>query len=167
VLLVDLLSIVPYHLQPPESDQFQRRLSWEIVHRVYSKAISYLSICDQSGGKSAHQRGTRVVMNVSVRDILLLTTKFCDVAKFNILTLLSLLSWCRLSFLIVGLKIFSLPLLHYNALKELAYGTSENGRKRALIYYNSCLLNHHFSAHMMHVNSNNDITKEIYMTSYH
>jgi len=31
------------------------------------------------------------------------------VAKFVILTPLSLLSWCRLSFPIVGLKIFSLP----------------------------------------------------------
>jgi hypothetical protein len=38
----------------------------------------------------------------------LLTTRFLDVAKFTILTLLSLLFWCRLSFTIVVLKIFSL-----------------------------------------------------------
>ena len=48
-------------------------------------------------------------MNVLVRTIVLLTTRFFDVAKFAILTPLSLLSRCRLSFPIVGLKIFSLP----------------------------------------------------------
>ena len=43
------------------------------------------------------------------RNIVLLKTRFFYVAKFTILTPLSLLSWCRLSFPIVGLKIFSLP----------------------------------------------------------
>ena len=42
-------------------------------------------------------------------NIVLLTTTFFDVAKFTVLTPLSLLSWCRLSFPIVGLQIFSLP----------------------------------------------------------
>jgi len=42
-------------------------------------------------------------------NIVLLTTRFFDVAKFTILTPLLLLSWCRLSFPIVGLKIFNLP----------------------------------------------------------
>jgi len=39
----------------------------------------------------------------------LLTTRFFDVVKFIILTPLSLLSLRRLSFPVVGLKIFSLP----------------------------------------------------------
>ena len=55
-----------------------------------------------------------VSMNVWVRIIVLLTIRFFDVAKFAILTQSSLLSQCRLSFPIVGLKIFSLP---YFALK--------------------------------------------------
>jgi len=38
---------------------------------------------------------------------MLKTNRFFDVAKFTILTWLSLLSWCRLSFPVVGLKIFS------------------------------------------------------------
>ena len=41
-------------------------------------------------------------------NIVLLTTRFYDVAKYTILTPSSLLSWCRLAFPIVGLKIFSL-----------------------------------------------------------
>ena len=43
------------------------------------------------------------------RNIMLSSTRFFDVAKFTILTPFSLLSWCRLSFPIIGLKIFSLP----------------------------------------------------------
>jgi hypothetical protein len=39
----------------------------------------------------------------------LLTTKVLDVAKFTTLTPLSLLISCKLSFPIVGLKIFYLP----------------------------------------------------------
>jgi len=38
----------------------------------------------------------------------LLTTKFFDVAKFTMLTPLLLLYWCRLSFPIGGMKVFSL-----------------------------------------------------------
>ena len=40
-------------------------------------------------------------------NIMLLTTRFFDVAKFTVLTSLSLLSWCSHS--VVGLKIFFLP----------------------------------------------------------
>ena len=41
-------------------------------------------------------------------NVVFLKTRFFDVAKFTILTLLSLLSCCRLSFPIASLKIFSL-----------------------------------------------------------
>jgi hypothetical protein len=43
-------------LQPPGSDQYQSRLPWNFVHLVYSNAISYLSICDQSGCESYLER---------------------------------------------------------------------------------------------------------------
>jgi hypothetical protein len=33
----------------PDSYWYYRRLNWQIVHQVYSNAISYLSICDHSG----------------------------------------------------------------------------------------------------------------------
>jgi len=42
-------------------------------------------------------------------NIVLLKTGFFDLVKFTILTSLSLLSWCRLSFQIVGFKILSFP----------------------------------------------------------
>jgi hypothetical protein len=42
-------------------------------------------------------------------NILSLTTRFFYVAKFTMLTPLSLLSWCRLSFPVVSFKISSLP----------------------------------------------------------
>jgi len=50
-----------------------------------------------------------VLKTLSLREHLDLTTKFLDVAKFIIPSPLSLLSRCRLSFRVVGLKIFSLP----------------------------------------------------------
>jgi hypothetical protein len=43
-------------------------------------------------------------MNVVMRNIVLLTTKFLDVAKFTALTALSLLISCKPSFPIVSLK---------------------------------------------------------------
>jgi len=42
-------------LQPPDSDQYQSQLSWNFIHLVYSNAI-YLTICDQFGCKSSHQK---------------------------------------------------------------------------------------------------------------
>ena len=42
-------------------------------------------------------------------NILALTARYFEVGKVTILTLLSLQSWCRLSFPIVGLEISSLP----------------------------------------------------------
>jgi hypothetical protein len=46
-------------------------------------------------------------MKVAMRNTVLLTIKFVDVAKFTTLNQLSLLISCKLSFPIVGLKIFS------------------------------------------------------------
>jgi hypothetical protein len=48
-------------------------------------------------------------MDVACGNIVLLTVRFLDVAKFTILTPLSLLISCKLSFPIVGLKMPSLP----------------------------------------------------------
>jgi len=66
-------------------------------------------------------------------NIVLLTTSFFDVAKFTILTPLSLLSWCRLSFPIFGLKIFSLSTFVLILLIKFLFGTKKNDQKRALI----------------------------------
>jgi hypothetical protein len=54
-------------------------------------------------------------------NIILLTLMFLDVAKFTILTPLSLLILCKLSFIIVDLKMFSLPTLA-NLQTEFSYG---------------------------------------------
>ena len=51
-------------------------------------------------------------------NILLLATRFFDVAKFTILTPLSLLLWCKLSFPIVGLKLSSLPNFALKSLEQ-------------------------------------------------
>jgi hypothetical protein len=55
------------------------------------------------------RRGPGVFMDAAVREIVLLTTKFLDVAKFTTLTPLSLLILCELPFPVVALKISSLP----------------------------------------------------------
>ena len=90
---------------------FATTRSWSVSHSaplklgnlVYANAISYPSICDQSGEVQVYlwifQRG----------NVMLLTASFFDAAKFTFLTPLSLLSWCRLSFPVFGLKIFCLP----------------------------------------------------------
>ena len=54
-------------------------------------------------------RGSGVYMSVRSENIVFLTTRMFDVAKFNILTPLSLLPCRRLPFPIVGFKISSLP----------------------------------------------------------
>jgi hypothetical protein len=69
------------------------------------------------------RRGPRVLMKVSVRKHFNLETRFLDVAKFTTLTLLSLLSLCKLSFPAVGLKISSLPNFLLKSLTEFSYGT--------------------------------------------
>jgi len=55
------------------------------------------------------RRGPRVFMNVLVVEHHAVNKYFFDVAKFIIITPLSPLSWCRLSFPIVSLIIFFLP----------------------------------------------------------
>jgi len=83
----------------------------KILHRMIA-SIPCLSICDLVVSLPI-RRGPAVLMNVSVREYHALNNQIFYVAKFTSLTPLSLLSWCRLSFPTVGLKIFSLsPLLH-------------------------------------------------------
>ena len=69
------------------------------------------------------RRGPGVLMNVSVREHRAINNYIFDVTKFTSLTPLSLLSWCRLSFLIVGLKIFSLSTFRLKSLIEFSCGT--------------------------------------------
>jgi hypothetical protein len=77
---------------------------WSVLQSAPSKilincAISYLSICDQSGCESSHQESSRCTYErCNAGNIVPLKTKCFDVADFTIPTPLSLLSWCRLSF---------------------------------------------------------------------
>ena len=66
-------------------------------------------ICDQSGCIFPSGEVQLYLWMFWCRNIVLLTTRFFGMAKCIILTLLSLLSWCRLSFPIVGLTVSSLP----------------------------------------------------------
>jgi len=100
------------------------------------------------------RRGPDILM-FRCGNIVLLTITFFDWANFTILTTLSLLSRRRLTFPVVGLKIFS-------PLTEFPYGTYENYRNPALIPHKNCLLNHHFSPHLLHAIQNYDITPETY-----
>ena len=146
------------HLQLPYSDQYHSQLPWNFVHLVYPNAISYLSIRAQSSFESfSLERSRCTCESFGAGTAWSLQLDF-DVAKFTTVTPLSLLSWCRLSFVVVGLKIFSLPTF---ALK------SPNGnftrylgkwQKPAVISHKYCLLNHHFLlTWCMHI-QNNDIT---------
>ena len=85
--------------------------------------------------------------------IVQLTTRFLDVAKFTILTPLSLLSWCSLSFPIVSLKIFSLPTIALKSPNRIFIWYLGKWQKPALIPHKICLLNHHFSPHLVHAHS--------------
>jgi len=69
------------------------------IYQYVIKLVVSLSIRSSPG----------VFMNIRCGNIVLLTTRFFLCAKSNILTQLSLLSRCRLSFPIFSLKIFSLP----------------------------------------------------------
>jgi hypothetical protein len=44
-----------------DSDHYQSQLPWKIIHWVYSHAITYLSICDQSDCESSHQKRSRCI----------------------------------------------------------------------------------------------------------
>ena len=87
------------------------------------------------------------------RNFVLLTTRLFDVEKFTVLTPSHLLSWYRLSLPIVSLKISSLLNFALNLLIQFSYGTWENDQKPALIPHKICLLNHHFSPHLVHAHS--------------
>jgi hypothetical protein len=69
------------------------------------------------------RRGPGVFMNVLVREHLALKNQIFDVAKFTVLTTLSLLSLCRLSFPVVGLKIFSFLSFVFTSPTEFSDGT--------------------------------------------
>jgi len=103
------------------------------------------------------------------RNTVFLTIRFCDVAKFTILTPLSLLSWYRPSFPIVSLKIFSLLTF---TLKSPNINFIWYLRKWSQTCSNTnCLLNHHFSPHLGNAHSKQwyytSNLSELNMTPYH
>ena len=101
MLLVYLQPIFPCALQPPEGDQYYSLLPCIVIHGVYFNAISHLWICDESllwVFPSLRSRFTYEWFGAG--------TSCSWQLDFTILTPLSLLSWCRLSFPIMGLKIF-------------------------------------------------------------
>jgi hypothetical protein len=57
-------------------------------------------------------------------NILILTFRFFNVAKFTALIPLSLLISYELSFLIIHLKIYSVPIFALKSLKKLSFGRS-------------------------------------------
>jgi hypothetical protein len=71
------------------------------------------------------RRGPTVYMNVWCGNIVLLTTKFSDVAKLTTLTPLSLLISCKPSFTIVGLKLSSLSTFALKPSNKFSYCTCE------------------------------------------
>jgi len=73
------------------------------------------------------------------RNIVLLTIRFFGVAMFTILTQLSSLSWCKLSFLIVGLNISSVPNLPLNSSNIIFIWYYKNKRKPTLVPLKHCL----------------------------
>jgi hypothetical protein len=102
---------------------------------------------------------------------MVVTTRFFDVAKFTIITPLTLLFWCRLCLPTVGSKISCPPSFALNLLTAFSYGTWKNCKKKpTLIPHKNCLLNHPFSHHLVHA-QNNYFTppgnSQNCMTSYH
>jgi hypothetical protein len=85
-------------MQPLDNYQYHIQLPWKIVHRIYTNAIYYLQQCNQSGCESVPQ----------LRSLCSSITSFLNVVKFTILKTL-FLPFCRLSFSIFCLKIFSVP----------------------------------------------------------
>jgi hypothetical protein len=60
-----LTAYLSLNLPPPDSGQCHNQLHWNFVHIVFSNAISYLSICGQSGYESAHQERSRCTYECS------------------------------------------------------------------------------------------------------
>ena len=146
---------------------------------LYLNAISHLSIYNKSGCEPSHQKRSRCTnegfsMGTLYSwhgNIVFLTNRLFDVAKFNFLTPLSLLSWCRLLFLIIGLKIFPLCIFAIKSPNTIFMLLRKMIQKSALILHKHCLLNHHFSPHLLHIHSEQwyytSNLSELYMTPYH
>jgi hypothetical protein len=81
-----------------------------IEYQVHSNAFSYLPEYGQSDCGFLHPEMSEYIYG---GNIILLTARFLEVAKFTNLTPLSLLISCKLSFKIVGLKMSSLPTLAF------------------------------------------------------
>jgi len=87
-------------------------------------------------------------------------------------TPISLLSWCRLSFPTVGVKISSLPNSTLKSPNRIFIVAEENDRKPALILHKNCFLNHCLYPHLVHVHllkqwSYTTDLSELYTTFYH
>ena len=99
------------------------------------------------------RRSSRLFVKVSVWEHRALNNLFFSVTKFTILTPSSLLSWCRLSFPIIGLKISSLPNFTLQSPNRILIWYLGKSSKTALIRHKNCLLNHQFSPHLVHAHS--------------
>ena len=107
------------------------------------------------------RRGLGLLMNVSERENHDLNNYFSVVAKFIILTPLSLLPWCRLSFPTVGLKITFLPVFALKYPNIILIQYLENDQKPALNYHKTvfCIITF-LLTWCMHIRKN-DITPAI------
>ena len=54
--------------ETPDSDQYDIHLPWNFVHIVFSNAVSYISLCDQSGCESSHQGRSSCTYYVLVQE---------------------------------------------------------------------------------------------------
>jgi hypothetical protein len=141
-------------MQPPDSGQYHSQLPWKIVPQVYLNMCSIwlwvippeVQVC---------------LWMFRCGNIALLTTNFFYVANLTILTPLSLLTWCRLSFSIVGLIVFSLPTFALKSPNRIFIWYQGKRLKIALVPHKNCLLNHHFSPYLVHAHS-----KQWYYTNY-
>jgi hypothetical protein len=73
-----------------------------------------------------NRKGPGVLMNVLVQEHCALINQMLDVAKFTILTPMSLLSKHRFSFPIVSLKILSLPTFELKSPNRIFIGARGN-----------------------------------------
>jgi hypothetical protein len=80
-----------------------------IKHEVNSNVFAYLPECGQSGCGISHLEKSKFMLQCG--NIVHLTLKLLDVAKFTNLTPLSLLISCKFSFPIVDLQMSFLPTL--------------------------------------------------------
>jgi hypothetical protein len=103
--------------------------------------------------ESSYQERSSCIYEYSVGNAVLLTTTYFVVAKFTTLTPLSLLSSCKLSFPIVGLKVSSLPnfaVKFPNRIFMWYWGKWSNTCSNS---YTICPLGHHFYRQLAHARS--------------